>query len=120
MLLDLSEQPAGPDRFKLIVTAMTMHHVKNVELVISRLGQMLTDDGWLAIADLCQDDGSFHDDIPTEHNGFDPDAMAQTVTQAIPGTSCQWQIAHTIDKNDRRYDVFLLTANRKAKQEPAC
>lgn len=110
MLLDLSQQPAPAERFDLIVTAMAMHHVEDISLVVTRLGAMLTAGGRLAIADLCQEDGSFHTDIVVPHNGFDPAALVQTVGRCVPGTHCQWQTAYTVTKNDRQYDIFLLTA----------
>ena len=112
MLLDLSQQPAPTERFDLIVTAMAMHHVEDVQQVLTRLGDMLTDNGWLAVADLCQEDGSFHEDITVPHNGFAPDVLAGTVAQCISRTDCRWQIVHTVAKNNRQFDIFLLTACR--------
>jgi 2-polyprenyl-3-methyl-5-hydroxy-6-metoxy-1,4-benzoquinol methylase len=112
MLLDLSQQPAPTERFDLIVTAMAMHHVEDVQQVLARLGEMLTDGGCLAIADLCQEDGSFHEDIAVPHNGFAPDVLSGTVATCIPLTDCHWHIVHTVAKNNRQFDVFLLTAHR--------
>lgn len=112
MLLDLSHQPAPAERFDLIITAMAMHHVEDIQLVLTRMGDMLTAGGWLAVADLCQEDGSFHQDIVVPHNGFAPEILAQIVTRCIPGTRCQWRIIHTVAKNDRQYEVFLLTGHR--------
>jgi ubiquinone/menaquinone biosynthesis C-methylase UbiE len=112
MLLDLSQQPPPAERFNLTVTAMAMHHVADIQQVLTRLGDMLSDDGWLAIADLCQEDGSFHESITVPHNGFAPDALAGTVARCVPGACCQWQVIHTVTKNDRQYEVFLLTAHR--------
>ncbi len=112
MLLDLSQQPAPAERFDLVVTAMALHHVVDVQQVLTRLGEMLTDGGYLAIADLCQEDGSFHEDITVPHNGFAPDVLAGTVTRCIPRTDCHWLVVHTVAKNNRQFDVFLLTAHR--------
>ena len=111
-LLDLSQQPAPAERFDLIVTAMAMHHVEDVQQVLTRVGEMLTDGGYLAIADLCQEGGSFHQDILVPHNGFCPAALAETVVRCIRGTHCRWQTIHTVIKNDRQYEIFLLTGCR--------
>jgi 2-polyprenyl-3-methyl-5-hydroxy-6-metoxy-1,4-benzoquinol methylase len=112
MLLDLSQHPVPTDRFNLIVTAMTMHHVEDVETVLVRLGSMLAEEGWLAIADLCQEDGSFHPDFTVPHNGFAPEALAPVVARCVPGTRCQWRTVHTVAKSDRSYEIFLLTGRR--------
>lgn len=114
MLLDLEKQPAPPERFDLIVTAMAMHHVEGTERVLGRMGEMLTDDGWLAVADLCREDGSFHQDIVVPHNGFVPEELAETIARSIPRARCQWKTIHTVTKNDRQYDIFLLVAGRAA------
>lgn len=112
MLLDLSQRPAPTDRFDLIVTAMTMHHVEDVETLLARLGSMLAEEGWLAIADLCQEDGSFHPDFKVPHNGFAPETLAEVVARCVPGIHCEWRTIHTVTKNDRQYEIFLLTGHR--------
>jgi tRNA (cmo5U34)-methyltransferase len=112
MLLDLSQQPAPAERFDLIATAMAMHHVADIQQVLTRLGEMLWHEGWLAIADLIEEDGSFHESITVPHNGFAPEVLAGTVGRCVWGARCQWQAIHTVAKNDRQYEIFLLTAHR--------
>ena len=111
LLLDLTHDPAPDDKFNLIALAMTLHHVEDVSLLLSKLAGMLNKNGWLAIADLCAEDGSFHDPMRVPHNGFDPDRLAATISAALGNANCQWQVVHQVPKNGRHYDVFLLTAH---------
>jgi 2-polyprenyl-3-methyl-5-hydroxy-6-metoxy-1,4-benzoquinol methylase len=114
LLLDLSRQSPPPERFDLIVTAMTMHHVEDLEQVWSRLGAMLAPTGSVAVADLCAEDGSFHAPEHVPHNGFVPEALAKIVQKYVGAARCQWRVIHSFEKNSRSYEVFLLTATRTA------
>ena len=60
-----------PDKIDLLVSSMTMHHVPDVASLLIRFREIMTADAILCIADLEQEDGSFHEDstgIP--HTGF--------------------------------------------------
>jgi 2-polyprenyl-3-methyl-5-hydroxy-6-metoxy-1,4-benzoquinol methylase len=72
-LIDL-EQRHLDRSYDLILSSMTMHHVRDVGELIATLAQGINAGGWLAIADLQAEDGSFHDD-PTGvlHHGFSPE-----------------------------------------------
>ena len=57
-------------KFDLIFTQMVLHHVIDIERIIDRFFQLLNPNGYLAIADLYEEDGSFHGDGFTGHRGF--------------------------------------------------
>jgi ubiquinone/menaquinone biosynthesis C-methylase UbiE len=111
-VLDLMREPAPAAQFDLILLAMTLHHVPNVPELLTRLGSMLGDGGWLAIADLQTEDGSFHTPLTVPHNGFAPEAMGQIINQAIGTNSCTWRVVHEFPKNGRTYPVCLWTAQK--------
>lgn len=75
-LLDLEQQRLAGS-YDLIVSSMTLHHVQDVPSLIATLAKALKPGGWLALADLETEDGSFHDD-PTGvlHHGFSRDFLA--------------------------------------------
>ena len=112
----LCEQPAIGE-FLVIYSSMTLHHVEEAELLLARLFPMLQSGGWLALADLVVEDGSFHgDDVSVAYHGFDPDQLARWCC-AAGFTEANWQVVHTIEKPDnrgtlRQYPVFLLTCRK--------
>lgn len=62
--------------YDLIVSSMTLHHIKDAAEMIARFADALKPGGWLALADLESEDGSFHDDpLGVFHNGFASDFM---------------------------------------------
>ena len=75
-LLDLEQLEQLPGSYDLIISSMTLHHVRDVSALISKFIRLLNPMGWLALADLESEDGSFHDN-PTGvyHHGFDKDVL---------------------------------------------
>lgn len=114
VLLDLQTDQPLPDRFDLITSGMTMHHVRDVGVVLGKLRQMLRPGGFLAIADLEEEGGAFHGD-PTgvEHHGFDREHMVR-LFRAAGLASVQVTTAYVIkrpleDGTTREFPVFLVT-----------
>jgi 2-polyprenyl-3-methyl-5-hydroxy-6-metoxy-1,4-benzoquinol methylase len=99
-------------RFDAIVSAMALHHVEDTGTALRCFAQHLVPGGWLALADLDAEDGSFHD-AGTEgvyHFGFDRRAL-QELLERSGFTHVEFRTAHTLHKDGgRRYPVFLVTA----------
>jgi 2-polyprenyl-3-methyl-5-hydroxy-6-metoxy-1,4-benzoquinol methylase len=114
--LDLEQQQLVGS-YDLIVSSMTMHHVHDVTALIGSFIQALKPGGWLALADLQSEDGSFHDD-PTGvfHHGFDPEFI-RSIYSKNSLTDVRIVTAATIDKPDgsggRRLYPVLLCLGRK-------
>lgn len=76
ILLDLETQRLEGS-YDLIVSSMTLHHVKDVPALVASLAGALRPGGWLALADLETEDGRFHDDATgVLHQGFSRDFLA--------------------------------------------
>jgi len=113
---DLAVQPLEGREFDVIITAMALHHVRDVALVLKRFHPLLSQNGVLLIADLDREDGSFHDD-PTgvEHHGFKRDWMLNALWDA-GFKMAEICTAHTIVKpaasggEPRSYPVFFMAA----------
>ncbi|HKJ52672.1 MAG TPA: methyltransferase domain-containing protein [Gammaproteobacteria bacterium] len=109
---DILEQPLDT-RFDLIVSAMTLHHVEDTSRLLQRFNQQLKPSGKLALADLDKEDGSFHAE-GTEgifHFGFDRDELrAELESQGFE--KIEFFTAHTMERNQREYPVFLVTATK--------
>jgi len=99
-------------RFDGIISSMTMHHIENVQAMLEKFRRMLGEGGFIAIADLEKEDGTFHtEDTGIHHFGFDR-AEIETWASNAGFQSVRTTSASTIRKDDRDYPVFLLTAVR--------
>lgn len=108
------EQTAVPLQVDGIVSSMTMHHVANIEAMFRKFFTLLKSGGFIAIADLDTEDGSFHtEDTGVFHQGFDRDALAQIATQS-GFELAKVRSASVVHKDQGDYGVFLLTALRPA------
>ncbi len=121
---DLTAEPLAGMEFDAILCAMTLHHVRNVATLVSRFYSLLSPGGLLAVADLDQEDGSFHQDARgVEHHGFQRDWIREQLA-AAGFMQVNFETAHEMEKPDapgvpRRYPVFLATA-RKSRHRLPC
>lgn len=114
--LDLLAGPVPAQRVDLIVTAMTLHHVPDTDRILSLFHDLLTPGGYLCIADLDPEDGSFHGPEVDVHHGFDRAELGRRVAQA-GFAAVQFQTVFAIAKErasgTQDYPVFLMTARRE-------
>lgn len=111
--LDLAVDPVPDDRFDLVATLMTLHHVSDVPRVLAAFSELLADGGRLALVDLVEEDGSFHDGEFAGHNGFDTSSLAESVRAAGFADVEVREDFHHVEKNGRDYPLFLLTAAKQ-------
>jgi 2-polyprenyl-3-methyl-5-hydroxy-6-metoxy-1,4-benzoquinol methylase len=109
---DLLEHPLDA-RFDLIVSAMAMHHVEDTVKLMQRFNEHLKESGTVALADLDQEDGSFHpaDTEGIFHFGFDRDDL-RSLMENHGFKQVEFFTAHTINGESRDYPVFLVTATK--------
>ena len=113
--LDLLTDPPPAQRFDLIVTAMTLHHVPDTDQILRIFHDLLQPGGTLCIADLDKEDGSFHGPEVDVHHGFDQADLGLRAAQA-GFADMHFQTVFSIAKEHatgtRDYPVFLMTARR--------
>jgi ubiquinone/menaquinone biosynthesis C-methylase UbiE len=113
--LDLVVDPVPPERYDLIYSLMTMHHVVDTDAILDRLHTCLAVGGTLCIADLDAEDGSFHGAGFEGHLGFDR-ALLGAQARAAGFATVEFATAHQIQKEvngqPRRYPVFLMVARK--------
>jgi ubiquinone/menaquinone biosynthesis C-methylase UbiE len=83
IFIDLDKDWRLPDGIDLLVSSMTMHHIPEVAPLLVHFREIMNPGASLCIADLQQEDGSFHDDatgIP--HKGFAVEEMEGFFHQA--------------------------------------
>jgi 2-polyprenyl-3-methyl-5-hydroxy-6-metoxy-1,4-benzoquinol methylase len=117
---DLSGKQYTEDRFDLIFCQMVLHHIPDVEDIILKFHSLLNPGGYLAIADLYPEDGSFHGEGFDGHKGFDPEELSVRLTRAgFEDTNymkCFTINKKTADESLKPFDLFLLVAKRKPDQ----
>jgi len=100
----------GP--YDLIVSSMTLHHIADVPALFRRFVQHLSPCGQVALADLDQEDGTFHEDATgVHHHGFPREQIQRWLTEAS-FKQIQIETATVTSKEGRDYPVFLATAQR--------
>ena len=103
----VQEAIEGP--FDGIISSMTLHHVADIGAIFRRFRAMLKDGGFIALADLDAEDGSFHsEDTGVFHNGFDRASISRIAEEAGFGEVAVVS-ASVVRKPQRDYPVFLLT-----------
>jgi len=115
LALDLLTDPPPAERYDLIYTLMTLHHVADTDRLLRAWHDLLRPDGWLGIADLDVEDGSFHGPGFTGHNGFDREALrAQLIGAgfgAVDFSTC-YVMRKATGQGVREYPLFLAVALR--------
>ena len=103
--------PAGP--FDLVASAMTLHHVADVEGLLRKFFALLAPGGRIALADLDAEDGSFHGaNAPGVHHlGFDRAALGRQFADA-GFADVRFADAARSEKNGRAYSVFIAAARK--------
>lgn len=109
---DITEEPLS-EQFDLIMSAMAMHHVKDTDNLIRKFAEHLKPGASIALADLDKEDGSFHPEETAGvfHFGFDRDEL-RIILEKYGLGEIHFLTAHTIDKEEKKFPVFLVTATK--------
>ncbi|MBD3801339.1 MAG: class I SAM-dependent methyltransferase [Campylobacterales bacterium] len=107
---DITQMPLS-ETFDGIISSMAMHHVEDTEGFLKTLYDHLNPGGFIAVADLDKEDGSFHahGNDGVYHFGFDRDKLIEMATKC-GFVDAAFTTALTIEKPDRNYPVFLFSA----------
>jgi len=106
--LDLESATLPDEQFDLIVAVMTLHHVGDVDLVLSRFAALLADGGQLCIVDLEKEDGSFHGRDVEVHHGFDSSTLAASLGSA-GFTDVEIRECHHVEREAGTFPILLAT-----------
>lgn len=112
---DLTAAPLPDERYDLIYSSMTLHHIPDTAHILAVFHQLLNPGGHLCIADLDREDGSFHGLSIDVHHGFDRDALAALARSAgfkDVRFRTVFEIVKPQEDGERAYPVFLMTAAR--------
>ncbi len=97
----------------IVVSSMTLHHVRDTQGILNAFSQTLRSGGQLAIADLDEEDGSFHGEPGiAEHKGFNREALRRQC-EAAGFEQIRFENAYTLVKSENTFSIFLMTAQKK-------
>ena len=106
--VDLVTDPVPDERFDLVVTVMTLHHVHDLDPVLSGFAQLLVDGGHLCIVDLEEEDGSFHPDGFDGHHGFNRVTLERDLGDA-GFADVRFRPCGDVVRDGVTYPLFLAT-----------
>jgi len=112
---DLTAEPLPDERYDLIYSSMTLHHIPDTGAILRTFHDLLNPGGWLCIADLDLEDGSFHGIEVDVHHGFDRGILAEELLTAgyqTPRFETVFEIVKDQPEGKRAYPVFLMVARR--------
>lgn len=112
--LDLTSDLLPQERYNVIYSLMTFHHIPDTDRILSDLYKLLACPGYLCIADLDSEDGSFHGPDFSGHKGFDRATLAQQAKNA-GFQNAEFSSVFTIHKGTppKEFPVFLMVAEKK-------
>ena len=109
--IDIVKNPSS-EIFDGIISSMTLHHVEDLKLFFDTVYKNLNKDGFIAIADLESEDGTFHsDNSGVFHFGFYKNELCEVV-KACGFKNIKFENINTINKPHRDFGVFLLSAKK--------
>jgi len=95
--------------FDGVISSMTLHHVENLKDFFDKIYKNIKDGGFIAIADLELEDGSFHsDNTGVFHFGFEKEKLIKIVKES-GFKNVEFKNINTIKKD---YGIFLLSATK--------
>jgi tRNA (cmo5U34)-methyltransferase len=103
-------------KFDFIFNQMVLHHITDIKNIITKFYNLLNPGGFLAIADLYTEDGSFHGEGFAGHKGFDPAELSGLLLksgfQNITHHQCFVINKEISVAKTKQFNVFLLIAQR--------
>ena len=105
-----------PEKYDLIVSSMVFHHIEDINQILKILYSYLHEGGYIAIADLVKEDGSFHDDNEgVIHFGFDL-SMLENQLRNVGFKDNKSEIAYVVKKKrdgkEKEYPIFVMVGKK--------
>lgn len=115
--IDLFESEIQFPEIDVIYTLMTLHHMPDINETLKAFSSILAPKGFLCIADLVKEDGSFHAHHNgfDGHNGFDKDELSGTLLKSgfnvVYYKEC-FVIEKKVDEKINKYPLFLMICKK--------
>jgi 2-polyprenyl-3-methyl-5-hydroxy-6-metoxy-1,4-benzoquinol methylase len=117
-LVDLSKGHTLSGNYDLVVSNMTLHHIKEIGPLFNKFYSVIAPGGYLSVADLDLDDGKFHEDnTGVFHFGFDRAALRKVFIESgfdnIQDIDAAEVAKSGINGEMRRFTMFLMTGQKR-------
>jgi ubiquinone/menaquinone biosynthesis C-methylase UbiE len=114
LYMDIENDGILKGNYNLIVSSMTIHHIRDISHVLNQFYNILLPSGQICIADLDSDDGQFHEDNQgVFHFGFDRYKLGGLFSEAgFKNIKCRTAAKITKPvggKEFREFTIFLMT-----------
>jgi len=118
LLVDLLKDDLNIGKFNVIYMLMTLHHILDLEKVSKKFNSLLKTDGFLCIADLVEEDGSFHVNHPhfNGHNGFNKNQLTHLLINngfKVEYYNLSFTIEKELNGNNKKYPLFLMICKKQ-------
>ena len=108
------EHELPEQKFDLVFSQMVLHHIFDIQSIFSKFFSMILPGGYLVIADLYPEDGSFHGEGFDGHLGFDPEQLKLQLLEIgfknIEYEPCYTVVRQITDGTTQSFPIFLITA----------
>ena len=108
------ENESFDQSFDLVFNQMVLHHIADVKSILAKFYSMILPGGYLAIADLFSEDGSFHGEGFDGHLGFDPEKLKVQLQEIgfkkVEFETCYSVVRKAEDGTTQSFPIFLITA----------
>lgn len=114
---DLFKDSMKVPKTDVIYTLMTLHHMLDVDNTLKAFNSKIQPNGYLCIADLVQEDGSFHDhrDDFDGHNGFDKNEITELLEKngfSVDYYEECFALEKKVGEKIIRYPLFLMICKK--------
>lgn len=119
LLVDLDKGDVLTGNYDLVVSNMTLHHIKEVRPLLAQLYKVTAPGGHLCISDLDLDGGQFHEDnTGVFHFGFDRAALEEDFVEAgfddVHSINAAEMVKPGANGEMRRFSVFLMIGRKRS------
>jgi predicted TPR repeat methyltransferase len=117
LLVDFAKGDTLTGYYHLIVSNMTLHHIKEIRPLFNQFHIIMAPGGYQCIADLDSDDGQFHDNnTGVFHFGFDRATVRKTFKEAgfdnAQDISAAEVVKPTPTEKMKQFTIFLMTGQK--------
>ena len=95
-----------------IISSMTIHHVKDIEDLLTKFYNLLNENGTIGLADLETENGSFHsEDTGVHHFGFEKEWFLN-IAKKVGFKELKVNTVSVASKPHGDFPIFLLTGRK--------